>query len=127
MPPRALIKIGIHDSIDDALDQTTEIVRADLLYDGEKVRHNSERLRRSCSTVANKHSPRSVVLNLENVHNNTSSDPERFDHGAGLGTRMKSQAREGAARAGGAPLIAHVVRPHRRSSRARSLRSLASG
>jgi hypothetical protein len=34
----------MHDSIDDALDQTTEIVRADLLYDGEKVRHNSERL-----------------------------------------------------------------------------------
>src|ERR1044072_7690368 len=37
-------QIGIHDSIDDALDQTTEIVRADLLYDGEKVRHNSDRL-----------------------------------------------------------------------------------
>jgi uncharacterized cofD-like protein len=37
-------QIGLHDSIDDALDQTTEIVRADLLYDGEKVRHNSERL-----------------------------------------------------------------------------------
>jgi uncharacterized cofD-like protein len=37
-------QIGLGDSIDDALDQTTEIVRADLLYDGEKVRHNSERL-----------------------------------------------------------------------------------
>src|SRR6185436_19990896 len=37
-------QIGIHDSINDALDQTTEIVRADLLYDGEKVRHNSDRL-----------------------------------------------------------------------------------
>ena len=37
-------QIGIDDPIDDALDQTTEIVRADLLYDGEKVRHNSERL-----------------------------------------------------------------------------------
>jgi uncharacterized cofD-like protein len=37
-------QIGINDSINDALDQTTEIVRADLLYDGEKVRHNSERL-----------------------------------------------------------------------------------
>ena len=34
----------MNDSIDDALDQTTEIVRADLLYDGEKVRHNSDRL-----------------------------------------------------------------------------------
>ena len=38
-------QIGIDDNhIDEALDQTTEIVRADLLYDGEKVRHNSERL-----------------------------------------------------------------------------------
>ena len=37
-------QIGIDDPIDDALDQATEIVRADLLYDGEKVRHNSERL-----------------------------------------------------------------------------------
>ena len=37
-------QIGIDDPIDDALDQSTEIVRADLLYDGEKVRHNSDRL-----------------------------------------------------------------------------------
>src|SRR5205085_8697608 len=37
-------QIGMNDSIDDALDQTTEIVRADLLYDGEKVRHNSDHL-----------------------------------------------------------------------------------
>jgi uncharacterized cofD-like protein len=35
-------QIGIHDSINDAIDQATEIVRADLLYDGEKVRHNSD-------------------------------------------------------------------------------------
>ena len=37
-------QIGIDDPIDDAIDQATEIVRADLLYDGEKVRHNSDRL-----------------------------------------------------------------------------------
>ena len=37
-------QIGIDDPIDDALDQATEVVRADLLYDGEKVRHNSDRL-----------------------------------------------------------------------------------
>ena len=37
-------QIGIDDPIDDALDQATEIVRADLLYDGEKVRHNSDHL-----------------------------------------------------------------------------------
>lgn len=37
-------QIGIDDPIDDVVDQTTEIVRADLLDGGEKVRHNSERL-----------------------------------------------------------------------------------
>ena len=37
-------QIGIDDPIDDALDQTTEIVRADLLDDGEKVRHSADRL-----------------------------------------------------------------------------------
>jgi len=37
-------QIGIHDSIYEVLDEATEIVRADLLDDGEKVRHNSERL-----------------------------------------------------------------------------------
>jgi uncharacterized cofD-like protein len=37
-------QIGIDDPIDDAIDQATQIVRADLLYDGEKVRHNSDRL-----------------------------------------------------------------------------------
>jgi uncharacterized cofD-like protein len=37
-------QIGIDDPIDDALDQETEIVRADLLDEGEKVRHNSDRL-----------------------------------------------------------------------------------
>ena len=37
-------QIGIDDPIEDVLDQTTEIVRADLLDDGEKVRHSSARL-----------------------------------------------------------------------------------
>jgi uncharacterized cofD-like protein len=37
-------QIGIDDPLEDVLDQTTEIVRADLLDGGEKVRHNSERL-----------------------------------------------------------------------------------
>lgn len=37
-------QIGMNDSIDDAIDHATEIVRADLLDGGEKVRHNSERL-----------------------------------------------------------------------------------
>lgn len=37
-------QIGIDDPIDDALDQTTEIMRGDLLDDGEKVRHHSDRL-----------------------------------------------------------------------------------
>jgi uncharacterized cofD-like protein len=37
-------QIGIDDPIEDVVDQATEIVRADLLDGGEKVRHNSERL-----------------------------------------------------------------------------------
>jgi uncharacterized cofD-like protein len=37
-------QIGIDDPIDDALDQATEIVRTDLLHDGEMVRHHSDRL-----------------------------------------------------------------------------------
>ncbi len=37
-------QIGIDDPIDDALDQTTEIMHGDLLYEGEKVRHHSSRL-----------------------------------------------------------------------------------
>lgn len=37
-------QIGIDDTIEEALDQTTEIVRADLLDGGEKVRHNADRL-----------------------------------------------------------------------------------
>jgi len=37
-------QIGIDDPIDAAIDHATEIVRADLLDDGEKVRHNADRL-----------------------------------------------------------------------------------
>jgi uncharacterized cofD-like protein len=37
-------QIGIDDPIDEALDQTTEIMRGDLLDEGEKVRHHSNRL-----------------------------------------------------------------------------------
>jgi uncharacterized cofD-like protein len=39
-------QIGIDEPIDDALDRTTEIMRADLLDDSEKVRHHSDRLAR---------------------------------------------------------------------------------
>ena len=39
-------QIGIDDPIDVALDRTTEIMRADLLDDSEKVRHHSDRLAR---------------------------------------------------------------------------------
>ena len=39
------VQIGIDDDLGEArLDGETEIVRADLLHEGEKVRHNSERL-----------------------------------------------------------------------------------
>jgi len=37
-------QIGIDDPIEDALDQKTQIVPADLLDGGEKVRHNADRL-----------------------------------------------------------------------------------
>ena len=37
-------QIGIDDPIENVLDQATEIVRADLLDGGEKVRHNADRL-----------------------------------------------------------------------------------
>ena len=37
-------QIGIDDPIDEAVDQVTEVVRADLLDAGEKVRHNSDQL-----------------------------------------------------------------------------------
>lgn len=37
-------QIGIDETIDDALDQSTEIMRGDLLDEGEKVRHHSGRL-----------------------------------------------------------------------------------
>jgi uncharacterized cofD-like protein len=37
-------QIGLNNSINEALEGGTEVVRADLLYEGEKVRHNSERL-----------------------------------------------------------------------------------
>jgi uncharacterized cofD-like protein len=39
-------QIGIDDPILNALDQTTQVMRADLLDEGEKVRHSSERLAR---------------------------------------------------------------------------------
>ena len=47
-------QIGMHDSIDDAIDQATEIIRADLLDGGEKVRHNSDRLAQVVSTAENR-------------------------------------------------------------------------
>src|SRR5678810_516530 len=53
-------QIGIDDAIDDALDQTTEIVRTDLLYDGVQVRHNSDRLAHvvmNCRKQALSHAP----------------------------------------------------------------------
>jgi uncharacterized cofD-like protein len=46
-------QIGIDDPIEDVVDQSTEIVRADLLDGGEKVRHNT-----SCSPVENACYPR---------------------------------------------------------------------
>ena len=56
-------QIGIDEAIDDALDQTTEIMHADLLDDGEKVRHHSDRLAQvvlNCRKQALSHAPVAV-------------------------------------------------------------------
>ena len=56
-------QIGIDDPIDDALDQTTEIMRTDLLDGGEKVRHHSDRLAQvvlKCRRQALSHAPVAV-------------------------------------------------------------------
>lgn len=57
----AAYQIGIDDPIEDPLDHTTEIVRADLLDEGEKVRHNSERLARVVMACCEKALSRSTV------------------------------------------------------------------
>lgn len=56
-------QIGIDEPIDDALDRTTEIMHADLLDDGEKVRHHSDRLAQvvlNCRKQALSHAPVAV-------------------------------------------------------------------
>jgi uncharacterized cofD-like protein len=55
-------QIGIDDPIDDALDRQTEIMRADLLDDGEKVRHNSERLARVVMSCRERASSRPTLI-----------------------------------------------------------------
>ncbi len=57
----AAFQIGIDDPIEDSLDHATEIVRADLLDEGEKVRHNSERLARVVMACCEKAASRSTV------------------------------------------------------------------
>jgi uncharacterized cofD-like protein len=57
----AAYQIGIDDPIEDSLDHTTKIVRADLLDEGEKVRHNSERLARVVMACCEKAVSRSAV------------------------------------------------------------------
>lgn len=54
-------QIGIDDPLDDALDGSTEIMRADLLDEGEKVRHNSERLARVVMTCRERVLSRSLL------------------------------------------------------------------
>lgn len=56
-------QIGIDEPIDEALDQTTEIMRGDLLYEGEKVRHHSNHLAQvvlKCRERALTHAPVAV-------------------------------------------------------------------
>jgi uncharacterized cofD-like protein len=56
-------QIGIDESIDDALDRTTEVMWGDLLDDGAKVRHHSNRLAQvvmDCRKQALSHAPIAV-------------------------------------------------------------------
>jgi len=56
-------QIGIDEQIDDALDRSTEIMRGDLLDEGEKVRHHSNRLAQvvlKCRRHALSHTPVAV-------------------------------------------------------------------
>src|ERR1700752_635782 len=54
-------QIGIDDPIDEAISQTTEIVKADLLDEGEKVRHSSDRLAEVVLECCRRAKLRSVV------------------------------------------------------------------
>lgn len=54
-------QIGIDDPIEDGLTQTTEIMRADLLDEGEKVRHNSGRLAQVVMACLERASTKSTV------------------------------------------------------------------
>jgi uncharacterized cofD-like protein len=54
-------QIGLDEPIDHALDRTTEIVRADLLDEGEKVRHNSARLAKVVLECSKRAYSRSLV------------------------------------------------------------------
>ncbi len=57
------VQIGIDDDLPEAeFDVETEIIRADLLDDGEKVRHNSERLARVVSACWEKVRARRVAV-----------------------------------------------------------------
>src|SRR6185503_11252246 len=57
----AAYQIGIDDPIEDSFNHATEIVRADLLDEGEKVRHNSGRLARVVMACCEKAASRSTV------------------------------------------------------------------
>jgi uncharacterized cofD-like protein len=57
------VQIGIDDDLaEHRLNRETEIVRADLLYEGEKVRHNSERLARVVVACWEKAKSRPLVV-----------------------------------------------------------------
>lgn len=54
-------QIGIDEPIDKGLDQATEVMWADLLDEGEKVRHNSERLAQVVMACAERARNRSAI------------------------------------------------------------------
>ena len=102
-------QIGIDDPIDDALDQTTEIVRADLLMTARRSGTTRIVWQKSCSTAASRRSPRSPSKTGMNYSMHT-KPLNVLVMAAGLGTRMKSNRAKVLHELGGSPLIAHVVR-----------------
>ena len=102
-------QIGIDDPIDDALDQTTEIVRADLV-----VRRRKGATQLGASGGSRAQLPQASAeycrrLNWFMSDKTTSSKPLNvLIMAAGLGTRMKSNRAKVLHELGGSPLIAHV-------------------
>ena len=108
-------QIGIEDdSLEACLDQSTQIIRANLLEEGEKVRHDSHAaLWRSNVLPATSFVTLRASLTRCIKTALPQSQPQSLDVlilAAGLGTRMKSARAKVLHEIGGFPLIVYVCR-----------------